>query len=254
MNLVRRISNGLQYQLAYTWSRFIEISSGTWVFARNATTGARDPDDPAADRGLASNDIRHLFSSNVTYDIPFGNNLSGLPKTLVGGWQINTVLRLNTGLPFTVTNGFSRSRNGEPTGQADRPDLLPGASNNPTAGTSAGCAGVPSGSPVGTADLYFDPCVFALQEAGTYGNLGKGTVIGPGLVNVDLSLSKTFAFNERANLQFRTEIFNLFNRPNFGEFTHTGFTGTGARNGSAGRILDTITTSRQIQFGLRLSF
>jgi hypothetical protein len=254
MNLVRRFSRGLQFQAAYTWSRFIEISSGTWNFARNATAGLRDPDDPRGDRGLASNDIRHLFSSNVTYDLPFGNNLSAVPRAVVGGWQINTVLRLNTGLPFTITNGFSRSRNGEPSGGADRPNLVPGANNNPTSEVSSGCAGVAAGTPVGTPDRYFDPCVFELQEAGTYGNLGKGTVIGPGLVNVDLSLSKTFDFSERSNLQFRAEFFNLFNRPNFGEFAQTAFTGSIRRNGSAGRVTDTLTTSRQIQFGLRLSF
>ncbi|OFW19383.1 MAG: hypothetical protein A3H27_14330 [Acidobacteria bacterium RIFCSPLOWO2_02_FULL_59_13] len=254
LNLVRRFSRGLQYQAAYTWSRYIEISSGTWTFAKNASTGLRDPADPKADRGLSSNDVRNLFSSNVTYDLPFGANLTGVPGAVVKGWQINTVLRLNTGLPFNITNGFSRSRNGEPTGEADRPNLVPGASNNPTTGASIGCEGVPAGTKVGTPDRYFDPCAFELQDPGTYGNLGKGTVIGPGLVNVDLSLSKTFAISERSNLQFRAELFNLFNRPNFGEVSRTAFTGTTRRNGSAGRIVDTITTSRQIQFGLRLSF
>ena len=103
--------------------------------------------------------------------------------------------------------------------------------------------------------LWFDPCVFVLPPVGTFGNLSKNAVIGPGLANVDFALKKQFAITERTNLQFRAEAFNLFNHPNFGNMITPIFSGsTEARNGSAGRIFDTATTSRQIQFALRLGF
>jgi hypothetical protein len=94
-----------------------------------------------------------------------------------------------------------------------------------------------------------------LPPAGTFGNLAKNAVIGPGLADVDFAMKKQFNITERTNLQFRAEAFNLFNHPNFGNMIVPIFSGSvGARNGSAGRITDTSTTSRQIQFALRLAF
>src|SRR6185437_8059209 len=151
----------------------------------------------------SSNDIRHLLSSNLTYDLPFGSGFHGVSKELAFGWQVGGLLLFHTGLPFDIQNGFSQSRDGG--GDDDRPNLAPGASNNPTSGVTAGCPGVAAGQKLGTSTLYFDPCAFQLQPVGTYGNLGRNTVIGPSEVNLDMVLQKNFAISERANLQFRTE-------------------------------------------------
>ncbi|MBF8305992.1 MAG: outer rane receptor protein, partial [Acidobacteria bacterium] len=143
-------------------------------------------------------------------------------------------------------------------GAGDRPSLAPGMSNNPTSGTTT-CFGVPE--KLQTVARYYDPCAFALPDLGTYGNLGANTIIGPGFVNFDFAVHKTFNFTERVNLQFRGEFFNLFNTPGFGDFARSIFRsatggpgGTPLYNGSAGRILDTLNTSRQIQFGMKLGF
>jgi hypothetical protein len=251
----RRFAQGLQYQASYTYSRSVDIASSAWAGALALNAGfIQDPDDIERERALSSHDLRHLFTSNITYDLPFGAGMGGVAGQLIKGWQLNGLISLNSGLPFNITNGFERSRNGEPGGTGDRPNLAPGANNNPTEGVSIGCPGVPAGQKLGTPDLYFDPCAFELQEAGTYGNLGRNTVIGPGLANFDLSVTKRFQVDEHRNVQFRAEFFNVLNHPNFSNFVRTVFTGTGARNGSAGRITSTSTTSRQIQFGLKLSF
>lgn len=214
----------------------------------------------ASERGLSGIDPRHQFSSNFTYDLPVARNSTGLVKAIIGGWQANLIVTARAGLPFDIQSGYvssglgrSRSRSRSPPG--DRPDVAPGFSNNPAQGTTAGCAGVAPGRQLGTPTLYFDPCAFVLPAAGTFGNLGKNKLIGPRLFELDYSMKKQFDINERVNLQFRAEFFNILNHPNFGNVSITVFAGgTGARNGSAGQILNTATDPRQMQFALRLSF
>jgi hypothetical protein len=106
-----------------------------------------------------------------------------------------------------------------------------------------------TGSPNG----WFNPNAFILPTAGMWGNVGRDTLTGPGFGDVDLSVSKTTTITERVNLQFRAETFNLLNRSNFGIPSGTVFSGT-AINPVAGVITSTATTSRQIQFGLKLTF
>jgi len=161
---------------------------------------------------------------------------------------------------LTAILGFNRSRSGASGTQiTDRADLLPGFSNNPVKGVSKGCPGVPAGTPAGNSDLYFDPCAFGLPEPGFYGNLGRNTVISPGLANFDFSVVKNISLTESKSLQFRAEAFNLFNHANFnrpGPLTESIrlFNASGARVASAATIRSTITDSRQIQFGLKFTF
>jgi hypothetical protein len=116
---------------------------------------------------------------------------------------------------------------------------VPGRSSNPI---------------LGGADRYFDPTAFALPAAGFYGDLGRNTLIGPGLASTDLSVGKRFRVGGRVDLQFRAELFNAFNRRNLAiPSQRTVFTSTGAV-GSAGRITATTTSARQLQFGLRMGF
>ena len=106
---------------------------------------------------------------------------------------------------------------------------------------------------LGSPNQWFNPNAFALPAAGTWGTLGRGTFTGPGLADVDVSLFKNTAVAEKATLQFRAEFFNLLNHANFGPPNATVFSG-GAVSASAGLITATATTSRQIQFGLKLIF
>jgi len=202
-----------------------------------APPNSQDPENLRAERGLASVDARHILTTNFTYDLP-GRNLSGIAGRVIGGWEVSSIISANTGEPATVQVGFNRSRNRS--GRlADRPNLRPGASNSPV---------------LGGPDRYFDPSAFELQPAGFYGNVGRNTLIGPGFVNVGLSLGKIIPVGERFTTEFRAEFFNLFNHANFGVPSLGVFNANGSVRGNAGRITNTANTSRQIQFGLKLSF
>ncbi|MBI4483281.1 MAG: 2Fe-2S iron-sulfur cluster binding domain-containing protein [Acidobacteria bacterium] len=152
-------------------------------------------------------------------------------ESLLGGWQINGILTLSSGFPFTVEQGTNAATG--ILGHQRRPDLLPGKSNNPV---------------LGGPDRYYDPTVFQIADPQLYGNLGRNTVIGPGVATFDFSLGKDFrvkSISEDFTVQFKFETFNLFNRANFGQPLRTAFDGTGRRVGAAGRITSTTTSSRQ---------
>ena len=116
---------------------------------------------------------------------------------------------------------------------------------------------VEAGSKLGGPDLFFDPCVFDVPAGGTLGNLGRNTLIGPSVFNVDVSLQREFSLGNNRRLQFRAEFFNLMNHPNFRTPTGSSivlFTGSGRYNPTGVLYTGTATTSRQTQFALRFSF
>ena len=121
--------------------------------------------------------------------------------------------RLSSGQPFNINTGFNNSRNND-SQQTDRPNRAC-FSNNLTSGVTSGCQGVTPGQKLGTPGLWFDPCAFVLQTPGTFGNLGRNTVIAPGYQNFDATLIKDTKIQERMTLQFRAEVFNLLNHANF---------------------------------------
>ena len=162
---------------------------------------------------------------------------------------MNGIGTFRTGEPFTARVGSNISRNGD-RWAPDRPNLNPGFSNNPTHGVTAGCPGVAAGQQLGTPELWYDPCAFSKPAKGTYGNVGRNTLTGPELFNVDFSADKGFRLTEAMNLQFRAEIFNLFNEAHFYAPVFNVF------SGSAGQINDVISKpgGRLVQFGLKLAF
>jgi hypothetical protein len=257
----RRFTGGLQAQATYTYSKSIDTSAGLFSEeADNAATGIQIPDRPFNEKGLSNFDIRHRAVINFLYELPFGKNLQGFARQILNGWEIGSIATFATGVPFTVENRANRSQN-QAVGAnfSDRPNLVSGASNNPTRGVSRGCTNFAAGTPVGTPTLYFDPCVFTPQPLGTFGDLGRNTLIGPGYSDVDFLVNKHFRLTERSELQFRAEFFNILNHPNFAApsvETRRIFTGSArpAPLSSAGHLLRTTTTSRQIQFGLKLIF
>jgi hypothetical protein len=101
---------------------------------------------------------------------------------------------------------------------------------------------------------YFNPTAFLLPTAGFYGNLGRNTIIGPGMANFDFALVKNTKLNERMNLQFRFETFNLLNSVNWAQPSNSLFQTNGSYTGSAGVITGTSTASRQLQFAMKLVF
>lgn len=228
-------TRGLQVQVNYVYSKSTDDGSVT-VTQGGDNDLPQDPDDRLAERGLSNYDMRHYFVAYWSWDLP---TLPG-PAVIARGWQLNAITTLASGNPFSVVVGFDRANARFQAGTSpQRPDLVPGYSSNPI---------------LGGPDQYFDPAAFALPAAGFYGNLGRNTLIGPGLATTDLSLNKRFDVGGDVKLQFRAEVFNLFNRSNFAvPSQRTVFTSTGPV-GSAGRITSTTTSARQVQLGLKLTF
>jgi hypothetical protein len=259
VSAVRRLAEGLQAQASYTFAKSIDTGGGLFSEeASNAAVGVEIPDNIFNERGLSNFDIRHSVVLNLLYEIPAGKNLRGVAGQVFRGWGIGTIGTFANGVPFTVENSANRSQNKlSGASFADRPSLVAGASTNPTSGVSRGCTGVTAGTPVGSPTLYFDPCSFFPQPLGTFGNLGRNTLIGPGVASVDFSVMKRFPITEQKNLQFRAECFNIANRPNFqapSTTTRQIFNGAGQLSSSAGVLTATTTSSRQIQFGLKFIF
>ncbi|PYS59157.1 MAG: hypothetical protein DMF74_22030 [Acidobacteria bacterium] len=267
VSVLRRFAGGLQVQAAYTWSKSLDTSSGLFSEeADNAATGVEIPDNIRNEKGLSNFDVRHNAIINALYELPFGKSLRGVGRQLFSGWQIGGIGTFAAGVPFTVENSANRSQN-QATGSnfSDRPNLVTGASNNPTHGVSAGCTfgtgtsaiTVAAGTPVGTPSHWFDPCAFVPQPLGTFGNLGRNTLIGPGRSTVDFLVNKHFRISEKRELQFRTEVFNILNHPNF-EAPNINFRrifdGSGNLLPTFGQLTNTTSTSRQIQFGLKFIF
>src|SRR5262249_4975239 len=221
VSVIRRFSGGLQVQGAYTYSKSIDTSSGLFSEeADNAAVGIQNPDNILGGKGLSNFDTRHNTIINVLYELPFGKNLQGIAKHLFNGWELGSIASVSSGVPFTVENSANRSQSGAVGANfADRPNLVAGASNNPTHGASQGCTlgntPVAAVTPVATPSHWFDRCAFSPQPLGTFGNLGRNTLIGPGVKNVDFSVNKHFRITEERELQFRAEFFNILNHPNF---------------------------------------
>jgi Carboxypeptidase regulatory-like domain len=233
IDLKKRLSHGLQFRANYTWSKDLDMNSGlTGAQSNNQAQMILDRNDLGRDWGPSALNAAHQTSLSGSYALPFFRK-----NRFAGGWQLNAIATLLSGFPFTPQAGQNRSGDGD-TRNPDRPSLNP-AFTGP----------VILGSPTG----WFNPNAFVLPAAGTYGNVGRGTFYGPGLADLDTSLFKTFAVTERASLQFRAEFFNALNRANFGTPNATVFSGTNY-SPSAGIITSTATTSRQIQFGLKLIF
>jgi len=248
LSLNRRYSGGWRAQVSYTLAESVDDASGinSQDFSNNVQY-VSDWYDIEHDRGLSAFHARHNLTANASWDLPIAANRGGVVGALLGGWQLNGITTLRTGHPFTVELGFNRSGNLNTTGfsRHERPDLKPGCSPNPV---------------LGGWERYWDVNCFELPAVNTRGNLGRNTLIGPGLVSIDASLVKRFVIGGARTLEVRVEAFNVPNRPNFAipsgriAFTGVGTDGSPVIAPTWGRITSTVTTSRQIQVGAKLTF
>jgi hypothetical protein len=242
----RRFRHGFQLRGVYTYSK--NLDDGT---ALNSSVGANAPGfvmfplNPKLDWGPASTDVRHLAVINGSYDLPLGrgnefwSGATGAKGKLAEGWRLSAIESLQSGFPFTPQLGFNPSNNGDSRNPI-RPSWNPAFRGN-----------VILGGP----NQYFNPDAFLLPSTGTYGNVGRNVLNGPGLAGLDFSVQKTTGLSERFHLQFRAEFFNVLNRANFGSPNAVVFSSASSTPAStAGVITSTATTSRQIQFGLKLVF
>lgn len=232
VRLERRFSQGLSILGGYTWSKAITDTQG-------AETGAGVPDlqdnnNRRANRGLWSADARHRFTLSSVYELPFGarkrflGDARGVTSKIISGWQVATIVTVQSGQPLTATLPFDNPNVGE---GAKLPDII----HNPNDGPQ-------------TPDAWFDTTAFATPAPFTFGNEGIGSVTGPGISTVDLSFVKNTAITERVNLQFRAEAFNAFNHTILGDPDMT------FGSPSFGTINSTHLDNREMQFALRLVF
>lgn len=241
MELNQRFYKGLLLRANYTFSKNLDIGSGlTASMASNQAQMVMNPYNPRRDWGPSALNITNQASIRGSYELPLGNvgaTRRVAPTKLLSGWQVNWILTLLSGFPSTPQVGSNQSGNGD-SRNPDRPSVNP-AFSGPVV--------------LGTPNRWFNANAYLLPVSGTWGNLGRGTLMGPGLGELDLSLFKSTSLTESMKLQFRAEFFNVLNRANFGSPNPIIFAG-GAVNPSAGVVTNTATTSRQIQFGLKLIF
>jgi Carboxypeptidase regulatory-like domain len=245
VSLQKRLSNGLEFQANYTWSKCLTNSIGYYGLYGDLNASVdqsggnyfywQNTYDAHGNYGPCYYDAEHAFNGYVTYDIPFGRgrafgrDMNKVVNALIGDWQINSIVTVHSGFPFTIGANDNSGTN--------------------SFGPLASC----SGSPVvyGSRDSalggyqWWSQSTF-YQPASGFGNCGIGIVRGPGLTTADLSVSKLFSFTEHQNLEFRAEAINFTNTPILA-----------GPNSSLGPDLGLVNASqgaRNLQFGLKYNF
>jgi carboxypeptidase family protein len=237
LSLKSRLASGLMFDTNYTFGHAIDDVEDQGLFASDA----QNLNNIRAERGNGSGDVRQNFTFNVLYNLPIGDGhrlfASGLGSRFASGWRIATLGIFRTGVANTVYIGTNTFGNGNFTNQ--RPDCVPGVD--------------PYASPKGV-NGWLNPAAFSMPAAGTYGNCGRNTIYGPSFKQVDFSMLKETKLGESRNLEFRAEMFNIFNHPNFDQPDTTfGTSGFGQIFNTLGRTIGG-GTSRQIQMALKFSF
>ncbi|MGI8743281.1 MAG: TonB-dependent receptor domain-containing protein [Bryobacteraceae bacterium] len=243
--VTRRLSKGLQGGVSYTWAKNIDSGSSALTSDTFANSTRRLFFDAKEGRGPADFDIRHNLTVNLIWQVPGPKSGPGVLRWAANGWQWGGIYHASTGIPFTPLIG------GDPVGMKsqdafDRPDRL----------TGSGCEG--SLVNPGNQTHYIKTECFAFPSPVTrLGNAGRNIVTGPALSNLDTSLFKNnriTKISETFNVQFRAEFFNILNHANFAPPLRnlSLFSAGGSAISSAGLIDSTLTTSRQIQFGLKV--
>jgi Carboxypeptidase regulatory-like domain/TonB dependent receptor len=233
----RRFSKSYTMQLAYTYSKSLDNGSSPTT---DATT-VQNPANPFGEYGLSDFDQRHLFRLNGVWDLPRLSNW-GVARHVVGGWELSGILNHSSGVPFSVTTGSSALWLGSST-------LLGPLRLNTTGTPCVGCGTRTQWTSSSVSGGYFDPTAFATPPDGQFGNSGRNSFIGPSYFDTDLSLAKNFnPFRSEAfRIQFRADLFNLFNNVDFNNPVNTNSSSNFGKIISAG-------PARQIQFALRFDF
>jgi hypothetical protein len=223
----RRFAKGFSLLANYVWSKSIDDGSAN----KGNSVSHTDPFNNGFDKGPSDFDHTHVFTASGLWELPVGFDQK-IANTLLGGWNLTSIVTLQSGYPFTVGSGVDNARSG-------------------TGGQRADLIGDPYYSGNRSRDevilRYLNPAAFAPNALGTFGNLGRNRFRGPGFANIDMGLHKSFRITERVNTQFRFEAFNVFNQVNLGNPT------AGQNSGNFMRIT-TASDPRILQFALRVSF
>jgi hypothetical protein len=259
VDLRRSFANGFQFRGNYTYSKNLDDGSA-WNTSVSGNTPAfvSYPQHPQVNWGPAATDVRQAASVNASYELPFGpgktflNHTSGPVSTAIGGWTASGIVSTQTGFPFSPQLGYNAPGNGDSRNPV-RPSWNPNFNGSLHPKTTG---------------QWFNPNAFipptvtfatatcgSSTTCGTYGNVSRDSLVGPGLTDVDFSATKKTQLTERLGLQFRAEFFNILNHANFTSPNEVVFSSaTSGVSPTAGVITATSTTSRQIQFGAKLEF
>ena len=242
----RSFSRGFLLGANYMWSH--EIDNGSNGSGDGDSLVAENVACQACERADGIWDVRHVFNANAVYELPFGPGkpyLSepGIARSIFGSWEVTSVVVARTGFPVNVT--VDRDSSDVPDGNTanQRPDLVPGVSLTPPGGK--------------TITEWINPAAFVVPAPGTFGNAPRDVARGPGAWQIDMGIGKRIPVTERMQLEFRTEFFNIFNHPQYGQPLADFSAGPGV----FGSIISSVNTGpvgtgtpRQIQFALRASF
>jgi len=285
VGIMKRMSHGLQVQGSYTWGKSIDNNSG----ATNGDTLGNSFSsihwfDLRTSRAVSDYNIGRVLVINGIWQLPTSKSASGAVASLANGWELGAIFKVNDGVPFTPLFGS----NGDPLGlnssdPFDFPNRLTGPGcetltnpGNPSDYIKTQCFAIPTAPNAAfftaAQPLGCDPAFGSLKPAdpnylqcfNLRGNAGRNIMVGPGLANLDFSLFRNNfirRISENFNAQFRVEVFNILNHANFAPPLTAGgvpttdiFDETGARNKAAGLLTQTVTTSRQIQFALKITW
>ena len=243
-SLQRSFSKGLLLSANYMWSH--EIDDGSMGSGDGDSLTPQNVACRPCERASGTWDARHVFTLNAVYELPFGPgkpllNQPGPLRGIFGSWELTSIFSARSGFPVNVV--IDRDSDDVPDGNTNnqRPDIIPGVPLTPPGGQSM--------------SEWINPAAFAVPAPGTFGNAPRNAVRGPDFWQADIGVSKFIPLTERANLQFRAEAFNIFNRAQLGQPQ------ADLSTSSFGEILSTINTGpvgtgtpRQIQLALRLTF
>jgi len=244
----RRLSKGLSFDANYTWSHFLDSHDSSGWGSRSGQSPYQIPNNAAANYSNSNFDIRNAFKGRVIYQLPFGRGRMFMNKSLLldevlGGWQVSSTMIFQSGNPFTVTSSQSTYTSGS---------AFPNYSGKPL---------YPAHK---TYSEWFDPAAFTLPANGTFGNVRRNSLYGPGVELVNMSAGKTFDIREAVKLQIRVDATNAFNHTNLG-LPAGGVIGLSASKGqSAGQaytfgsgdqqINTTTNGARTVQLAAHLQF
>jgi hypothetical protein len=253
----RRLTKGLSFVSSYTWSKAIDMGPGISTSSNASATDAQDVRNLGAERGLSDYDVTHRYVLSYVYDLPFGNKRrfetsNRFVSALISDWQMTGIFNVQTGAPFTVFTGSDQSNTGQ---NLDRPNLIGDwhiSNPGPTRWFNT-CTLSANGAQSFNC-LPGDKPAWQVNAPGTFGNAGRNMLRGPGLNDFDLGFSRMLYVTERKYFQFRGEIFNLANRPNF--YAPQASSVTSSAFGQIQRAASQNETGaqRQVQFALKFVF
>ncbi len=238
--LQKRMSNGLNFQVNYAWSK--SLDTGTGNGHGSGVDIYQNAFSPAANYGPSNFNVKHTLVGSVVYEVPFGrgrqHSLGGIADQVIGGWTVSSLFQWHTGAPFTPVIQGSVASGINPGMRAGT--LFPNQVGDPNVSNQ-------------TINHWFNPAAYTNPAPGTFGNVRRNSLVGPRFSNVNISIAKEFPIREAMGLEIRANAYNAFNHINFGN-PDANVGDSGAADNSSGKISSVIGSARIIELGAHFRF